>query len=300
MGKILRGIQKFVCQIHKKNNDELKYYFKSELLKDRSLTTTVSGVSQDKIADAEVVVSLTTYGKRLYEVYLTIESIMQGTLRPNRIVLWLAEDIQYDDIPFTLKMQERRGLEIGFTKDIRSFKKLIPTLKKYPDSIIITIDDDAIYEPDLVENLLISYKKASHFIYGNRVKQIIVDKNLMPFDYRRWNNVENGTEPSVFNISIGVGGVLYPPHCFTDEVFNEEKFMTLCPTADDLWFWYMAKFKGYNTVKAYTHDKIGNDFIVNPGVQDVALTKTNVSGGAANNIQLMKIISNYGNNIFMN
>lgn len=299
MGKILRGIQKFVCQIHKKNNDEMKYYFKSELLKDRFLTTTVSGVSQDKIADAEVVVSLTTYGKRLYEVYLTIESIMQGTMRPNRIILWLAEDNKYEELPISLKMQEKRGLEIDFTKDIRSFKKLIPSLKKYPDSIIITIDDDVLYECDFVENLVRSYLKDPRFVYGNRVKLIEIGKDKMPLDYRKWKNLDNGVEPSVYNISIGVGGVLYPPHCFTDEVFNEQNFMSICPTADDLWFWYMAKSKGVNTAKAFTHDKIGNDFIVNPGVQDVALTKHNVSGGAANNRQIQNILNKYGNNIFI-
>ena len=154
MGKILKGLQRLVNQIHKKNNEELLFNVKSELLKSCFLSTTESGVSQERISDTEVIVSLTTYSKRFYEVYLTIESIMQGTVKPNRIILWLADEMKNLPIPVSLQRQMERGLEIGYTKDIRSFKKLIPTLKEHPESVIITIDDDALYEYDLIENLL--------------------------------------------------------------------------------------------------------------------------------------------------
>lgn len=36
---------------------------------------------------------------------------------------------------------------------------------------------------------------------------------------------------------MGVGGVIYPPHIFSQEIFNEKIFLELCPTSDDIWFW---------------------------------------------------------------
>ena len=51
-------------------------FLKKEALHGYSVETTRKGVSHDVIADNPVIVSLTTHGKRLYEVYLTIESIM--------------------------------------------------------------------------------------------------------------------------------------------------------------------------------------------------------------------------------
>ena len=38
-----------------------------------------------------IIVSLTTFGKRINNVHLTIESIFRQTIRPEKIILWLAE-----------------------------------------------------------------------------------------------------------------------------------------------------------------------------------------------------------------
>lgn len=293
MGKILKGLQRLVNQIHKKNNEELLFNVKSELLKSCFLSTTESGVSQERISDTEVIVSLTTYSKRFYEVYLTIESIMQGTVKPNRIILWLADEMKNLPIPVSLQRQMERGLEIGYTKDIRSFKKLIPTLKKYPESIIITIDDDVLYEYDLIENLVNAYNADPCHVHGARLRSFNLDKHGMPEDYRKWKEVHSVGVASPRNMCIGVGGVLYPPHCFTEEVFNEAVFMGLCPHADDIWFWCMANMNGYSADKIFTHNQRGVDFLTNPSVQDIALLRRNLTNRCENNSQLQHVISHY-------
>ena len=128
-----------------------------------------SGVSDTAyFSNKEVIVSLTTYGNRLYEVYLTIESIMQQTVKPNRIILWLQDDLQNTTLPIMLQKQMARGLAIGFCKDMKSYKKLIPSLHKFPDDIIVTIDDDIIFSVDMLENLLISYQKNPQYVHTNR------------------------------------------------------------------------------------------------------------------------------------
>ena len=61
-------------------------------LRDKTINSITQGVSTEKSCDNDVVVSLTTFGNRIHNVHLAIESIMQGTVKPNKIVLWLAED----------------------------------------------------------------------------------------------------------------------------------------------------------------------------------------------------------------
>lgn len=293
MSKIKNGLNRLFCFLQEKHDERRDFRLRSEILKFATLHTKEQGVSNAQLCDKEVIVSLTTYDKRFYDVYLTIESIMQGTVKPNRIVLWLADEMKDQYIPLSLQRQTERGLEIGYTKDIRSFKKLIPTLKKYPESIIITIDDDVLYEYDLMENLVNAYNADPCHVHGGRLKCFNMDHHRMPEDYRQWKEVCQVGLPSPRNMCIGVGGVLYPPHCFTEEVFNEAAFMDLCPRADDIWFWCMANMNGYSSDKIFTHSRRGVDFLVNPDVQEFSLTKSNLAGSGENNQQLQNVIKHY-------
>lgn len=172
-----------------------------------------SGISNSKLCDKEVIVSLTSYGERIYDVCLAIESIMQGTMLPNRIVLWLSEaEFKGKTLPITLQNQERRGLEIRYTADIKSYKKLIPSLKEFPESVIITIDDDAMYNYDFVENLVNSYRSNPMVIHANRISQISYLEDGSIESYLKWKSViGNNIKDSLSYLFTGVGGVLYPP-----------------------------------------------------------------------------------------
>ncbi|ETK07044.1 hypothetical protein T230_09220, partial [Tannerella sp. oral taxon BU063 isolate Cell 1/3] len=77
------------------------------------------------------------------------------TQKAKRIILWLAKDeFSKEEIPLILQKQQSRGLEIRFCEDVRQYKKLIPSLKLFPNDPIITVDDDYIYPIDFIERLL--------------------------------------------------------------------------------------------------------------------------------------------------
>lgn len=273
-----------------RHEKKMLFMFKSELLKNALVTYNDCGVTSDKIADKEVVLSLTTYGKRLYSVYLTIESIMQGTMKPNRLILWLQDDLKEESLPYSLCLQMKRGLEVRYTKDIRSYKKLIPTLQLFPNSVIVTIDDDVLYEVDTLERLVGAYNKNPHYVYASVIRRISLDSNGRIEQYKKWKMVPNDTPPSNLNLPIGVGGILYPSGSLSDEVFDEDTFMKLCPQADDLWFWLMAKKNGYMASKIYTHDKLGRDAVSIDEVQEMGLYKSNALLG--NDVQFKNLINN--------
>lgn len=264
---------------------------------DKVLNSSKCGVSNVRHVESDIIVSLTSYGKRIHEVYLAIESIMQGSMLPNRIILWLSEDeFKKSPLPITLQKQIKRGLEIRYTKDLLSYKKLIPSLKEYPDSTIITIDDDVMYNFDFVENLINSYIGNPHNIHANRLSRISFDKNNAIESYLKWENVlGNNLESRLDYLFTGVGGVLYPPHSLAVDVFDEGTFMSICRYADDVWFTAMAIKQGTKISKAYTRDNRGDDFIpLYLNQSDGLCVSNNNSFNCRNDIQIKAVFEKYG------
>ena len=283
-------IQKFL-----KDMQQLKYSIKHDQLIEKALNDKESGITSKKLCEHEVIVSLTTYGKRLYDVAPTIESIMQGSMKPNKIVLWLDDSMKELSLPIALKRQCERGLEISFCKDIRSYKKLIPTLYKYPDAAVITIDDDAIYHYDVVERLVNTHLQYPKDIIANRVHRMVLDKNNRPVSYMKWDwNVNPSSEENPhFLFPTGVGGTLYPPNSLHSEVMNETVFMDICKFADDVWFYSMALMNDTKIRKCYTHNLNGDDFLCNQDVQDIGLFNINTGSDCANDRQLQAVFEKY-------
>ena len=239
------------------------------------------GVTTEK-RTPQLIVSLTTYPARINSVYKTISTLLQQTVKPDKIVLWLAEP-QFPDknLPENLTRLQEFGLEIKWTEnDIRSFKKLIPSLKEYPEDIIITVDDDNYYDERLIEYLYKSYLENPECIHARQafvVKHNSKGKLVM----KARNYVYNSTYlPSFMNEPVGCGGVLYPPHVLDENVLNEEQFMKLVPTNDDLWFWAHALKKGTKIRVIKDNYKLKN-YIVENSQEDALWQKNMVNSGSA-------------------
>lgn len=274
----LNGIAKQSNSKTRLSRAAILFQAKADFLTEKTLNSTSAGISSDDICNGkEVIVSLTTYGKRLYDAYLPVESVMQGSIKPNRIILWLADDLKNKTLPITLQKQQRRGLQVRYCKDIKSYKKIIPTLKEFPDACIITIDDDAIYKFDLIENMVSAYNNDPHHIYANRMRRITLDDNGKPISYLQWPFCSNDIEASHFNFCIGIGGVLYPPGSLSQEVCNESVFMDICPSNDDVWLNAMALLNDTKRKKVITRHPLGYDYFDNIDVQDIALKNTNTN-----------------------
>lgn len=272
-------------------NEKFIYTIRKELLDEKTFNDNSSGVSSQQYLKSELIVSLTSVGKRIQSVSTTIESIMRGSIKPNRIVLWLDKTPESADLPVALLNQMNRGLEIYYTdENIRSYTKLIPSLKKYPDAHIITIDDDVIYNNNLIENLLREAKKSPNNIIANRVHQILLDKQGRPLPYNNWLWEKTLNAISPRNFLTGVGGVLYPPHCLDSEVFNKNVFCDICKYADDIWFFAMALKNNIWVKKAETIEASGRMYLLNDSVQDIGLCHKNVFASDSQNDSQFKAV----------
>lgn len=269
------------------------YEVNRQWLIDKILHCDAPGVTNKKYCEHDITVSLTTYGKRLWEVCLAIESIMQQTAQPNRIVLWLDDNLENQPLPASLSSQVDRGLTIRYTRDIRSFKKLIPALKEYPDDVIITVDDDTFYYFDLLDRYIQAHIRDPKAIFSSRFHTMTLTENGRLRPYAEWiKNTfdENGKNRNLFT---GCAGVLYPPHSLSPDVFDEPAFTSICPSADDVWFTVMAILNGTEIKKIETRTSNGEDFFCNEAIQDTALYYSNALGEARNDAQIKAVFDRY-------
>ncbi len=238
----------------------------------------------------DVIVSMTSYGKRVETVHLTILSILNQTVRPLKVILWLAEnEFILENLPEPLLALQSYGLEIHFCEDIRSFKKLIPTLLLYPSKNIVTFDDDVIYPENQLEKLLDCHQIYPNAVVCNRAHKIVFGRDGMPLPYQQWQFDTNEQELSHSVIPIGIGGVLYPAGSLAKEVLNQSAFKALCPTADDLWFKLMA-MKQNTLTKVVAQPMPYKDYLHIPCSQETSLWASNQF---ENDRQLRAILNAY-------
>lgn len=191
----------------------------------------------------QLIVSLTSFPARIKTVSYTIESIMLQNKKPNMIILWLGSDQfpnKEKDLPKRLLRLKQFGLTIRWCEDIRSYKKLIPSLETFPNDIIVTVDDDIWYPPEWLERLYTSYQKEPQYIHAHRCLQVTTTQGTIN-KYIDWKFHNYAPQlPSYCWHFTGTGGVLYPPHCFHKDICDRSKFLKMAPSVDDIWFWAMA------------------------------------------------------------
>lgn len=202
----------------------------------------------DRKGHPQLVVTLTSYGRRASKtVPHVLSSLLVQTKRPDRIVLWL-DDVNFSSscLPKRLAdMRDNYGIEVRFCEDIRSYKKLIPTLQLCPEDILVTVDDDLLYKRRLLEELYKAHLETPDMRLCSLAHEpVIVDGVFAP--YRKWkHNVMRHSINQVF--PLGGAGTLYPPHSLHTDVTNKSLFMNLAPQADDVWFWAMGELAGTKT-----------------------------------------------------
>jgi len=209
-----------------------------------------------------VYISLTSIFNNQDILIQTLQSIMKQTRLPDKIYLYLSEEPYILDTGFKDKkitnskllkyINDNSIIHIKWVKNIGSYRKLLPLLKDKwdEDCIIITIDDDTIYDNNLIENLINDYHKHKCVI-GYRGFTPSFDK-LENFDYLKHLELQH---LSLYNFFTGKGGILYKPQFFHkthDLIFNDKIYLNTCPTGDDIWFYIVRML---NNVKGYIDNK---------------------------------------------
>lgn len=221
----------------------------------------------------KIIVSLTSFKPRFEQLPTMLKSILFQSVKPDKIIVWL--DVTYDMLTLEMRSLEKYGVEYRCNvKNLKPHKKYFYALQEFSDCLVITVDDDVVYPPDLIESLYKTWKKHPDCVCARRVHRILFNDDGFIKPYNEWQfeyTAEKNPSDELF--ATGVGGVLYPPHIFDKAVFDEEKIKELCLEADDVWLkWHEVRL-GIKVVWAKNH------FVLPPmieGSQDVALSAQNV------------------------
>lgn len=248
------------------------------------------GLNQNK-RDTEIICSLTTFPARIDQVWVAIECLFRQSVLPDRIILWLSKE-QFPDLklPESLMSQQKRGLEIKLVEDdIKAHKKYHYALKRFPNAIICTFDDDLYYDKDIVKNLLTMHKSFPDKVITNRAHKITFDENGKILPYKMWKHNVVDSEPSMNLFVTGGYGTIYRTHLFADELFEVETLKRLSFLADDVWLKGMSALKG---VEVVTNKTYGKDPIPILSSQHEKLVTSNVLSGG-NDEQFNSVIKHF-------
>lgn len=202
--------------------------------------------------EKDLIVSLTSFPARIDKVWQVVECLKRQTVLPEKIILWLSKD-QFpngEGISVSLRKQEDKLFEIRLVEgDIRSHKKYLYAIQEFPEKNFITCDDDVYYETDMIERLVNTSLRFPHCIVVNNAHTIRHDSNGNLLPYLQWSPATHQYESKDL-LQVGIGGVLYPPHCLNQLVERIEVFKNVAPLADDIWLNSMARLNKTPIVKA--------------------------------------------------
>lgn len=247
---MIRFFYEAVRRLIKENKPYWKFVYKVNKI----LVNIIFPISQKRKndygldADSKIIVSLTSYPARISTVWITIASLLQQTMKPYKLILWLAEEqFPEHEIPDSLVRLKNRGLEIRFCDDLRPHKKYYYAMQEYPDHFIITADDDILYPEDHIERLWEGHKKYPDTVICHWSHRIDFDGHGDFVPYNDW--IDNGEEePSFATLAVGCNGVLYPPGSLPTETFDKRKIAKISSGTDDLWLKCMEILNGRKTV----------------------------------------------------
>lgn len=202
----------------------------------------------------KIIVSFTSYPKRIHTIHKVLDSIIEQSITPDKIVLYLSS-VEFDgfqDMPDLEKYKEY-GFEIHWHKEnLKSHKKWFYAFQEYPNDIVITFDDDILYKRTAIESLLRYHEKFPNAVIARNISLITCNEDGTIAPYEQWYVLRSdyvGMSRGDFIAKTG-WGTLYSPRLFSNEVFAIDVFMEKCPYADDIWMKIMEAYSGISVVLA--------------------------------------------------
>ena len=181
----------------------------------------------------KVIATLTTIPSRMENVHITIESILNQTIKPDEVVLSIPTHSIREEKDYELSDEVKKITLLYCDEDYGPATKLLGVLKREIDldytedrePILITFDDDKRYHNNAIHNLLSSdliecgvvvCRKGSRIYMVDEDHPFHTDKNSGILE-RIYNGADESSVRRV-DVLFGTGGVAYRPSYFDHEV----------------------------------------------------------------------------------
>lgn len=229
------------------------------------------------IGQAQFIVSLTSHGRRIDSLWIPLECIALGKLRPQRIIVWLSNDLEGVRLNARLSRLKRRGVEFKYASDLGPHTKYYYSLHECLASglSLVTIDDDCIYWSWFLQRLANASLVSPNSIIGYRVRRMCLSSSYTILPYHMWGFVSD-THEHPLNFVTGVSGAFYPVSFIKTLASYGTSFLNTCPKADDVWLNYIATKSGFQVRQL---ESAPWDFPLIEDSQDISLWSSNRNGG---------------------
>ena len=193
-------------------------------------------------------VNLTTTYQRLSLCRIALISLLVQSRLPDQINLWVSKESYLrdkgitnsnamDELLISLPETHRSRVKVRWVPNTGPYRKLIPMLREAgPDDVIVTADDDIFYGREWLKGLLEAYKDAEGNPVASRVRKKRTNFLGQGTSYLHWNLIK---QPSIvrseFIVTFG-GGAVLSREMFRHQDIEDDSFLVLAPTADDLWY----------------------------------------------------------------
>lgn len=190
-------------------------------------------------------VTLTSWKGRINLIHSNLENLLiNNKNKPKKMILNLAiEEFpkKNAELPKEILnlLKKHRNFEIFWVENNNNvFKKLIPTINRFKNDLIITVDDDIVYPKDCFEKMIKCYNK-------------IGGKNPVSFghEFTDWNI--NG---KIINTHFGAGSIVKYEYFNNklNEIYSNSTVDRInkgikCP--DDILYTYAAMINGYKYIR---------------------------------------------------
>lgn len=198
-------------------------------------------------------VNLTTTYQRLNLCKISLLSLVMQTRKPGKINLWVSAEPYLSDLGIkdrsvledvvrSIPENYQSLVEVKWVPNTGPYRKLLPILREsQDDDIIVTADDDIYYGDQWLDILLDSHLSSPDKVVAARVR--LEKRNFFRArqSYLFW---PLATEPVTLSDSYVVtfgGGAIFKRKLFTSQDIEDEAYVQVAPTADDLWYSKLLK-----------------------------------------------------------
>ena len=223
--------------------------------------------------DTILTCTLTTFPDRIDTVQYTITSLLIQSVKPDRIVLWLASsEFENFQFPESINRLQERGLEIRYCDNYFGHKRYYKMIEEQKENeCIIMFDDDILFPYCLIERLYDKWLQFPDCVICERgqVMTFDGDKILNP---GRWSSTsdEGIDKPSYKILASPGGGCLFPPKALYKDANNTDMISKYALKTGDIWLMFQTV---QNDTKILRTHKLHRTFIQSERVQTVQLGK---------------------------
>ena len=204
-----------------------------------------------------IILNLTTTCGRLDLCSATLWSLVNQSLVPDQINLWISKEPYMADegiktLPNSIiKLIECNDrIKVHYTENTGPYRKIIPALRNCTDEdILVYADDDVIYSNLWLKYLIDCYlENKSAYVVSGRLREM--KKNILG-GYQSYTRFPLVSKKPLFHkdfIITGVGGCVLGKKHIDKKYIDLELFKTIAPKTDDLWISKIIELSGTTVI----------------------------------------------------